>query len=323
MNNSRREFLKKSALAAGGAFMLASSPGLLSAGSSSKSAFDFKISLAEWSLNKQIFGGELDNLNFPVVAKEKYGISAVEYVNQFFADKAKDKQYLQELKFRADASGVESVLIMVDNEGLVAVQDDAERTQAVENHYKWIDAAAYLGCHAIRINLFGSEKAENNVEGWISAGTDGLSRLAEYGAEREISVVVENHGGLSSHAGHLTEVMRQVDSEYAGTLPDFGNFCIRRENNERWGDSCAEQYDTYKGVKELMPFAKGVSAKTYAFDEDGNESSLDYKRLLTIVKESGWSGGYIGVEYEGDSLSAENGIIATRRLLERLREELG
>lgn len=319
MNNSRRDFLKKSVLATGGLILAVSSPSTIMG---RNRAFDFKISLAEWSLNKQIFGGEMSNLDFPVVSKEKFGINAVEYVNQFFADKAKDTEYLKELKKRADDHGVRNVLIMVDNEGMVAAPDDAERNTAVENHYKWIEAAKFLGCHAIRINLFGSQGTEDDVEAWTSAAVAGLGALAEYGAQHEISVIVENHGGLSSHAGHLANVMKQVDSKWAGTLPDFGNFCITHEEDARWGETCVDQYDVYKGIKELMPYAKGVSAKSFAFDEDGNESTLDYMRLFKIVKESGFNGGYVGVEYEGSSLPAEEGILATKKLLEKVRAKL-
>ena len=296
MNNSRRDFLKKTALTAGGMFFASANPSLLF-GSDMK--FDFKISLAEWSLNRQIFGGEMTNLEFPEVARTRFGIDAVEYVNQFFADKAKDMDYLKELNMRAEDQGVRNVLIMVDNEGFVAAADDKERNKAVDNHKKWVDAAKFLGCHAIRINLFGSTETEGDVEAWKSAGVDGLGKLAEYGSQQEISVIVENHGGLSSHAGHLSDVLKQIDSKWAGALPDFGNFCISHGDNARWGDTCTEKYDTYKGVKELMPFAHGVSAKTYAFDESGNESTLDYMRLMKIVKESGFNGGYVGVEYEG------------------------
>ena len=286
-----------------------------------KNKFDFEISLAQWSLNREIFGGEISNLEFPEVAKNKFGIEAVEYVNQFFADKAEDRKYLNHLKQRADDHGVRNVLIMVDNEGFVAATNDKERTEAVENHFKWIDAASFLGCHAIRINLFGSQNVEEDVTAWKNAASDGLGKLAEYGGKNEVSVIVENHGGLSSHAGHLADVMKQVDSKWAGTLPDFGNFCISHENNARWGETCVEEYDPYKGTRELMPYAKGVSAKTYAFDEEGNETSLDYLRLMKIVKESGFNGGYVGIEFEG-STDAEEGIMATKKLLERIRTEL-
>lgn len=301
--------------------MAASSPGIFTA-CTSKQSFDFKISLAEWSLNEQIFGGEISNLDFPIVAKEEYGINAVEYVNQFFSDKAKDTEYLKELKMRTDDNDVRNVLIMIDHEGFVAAEEEEERISAVENHYKWIEAANFLGCHAIRINLFGSEEPEEDVEAWTSAAVDGLGRLAEFGSQHEISVIVENHGGQSSHGARLANVMKQIDSKWAGTLPDFGNFCIRRENDERWGEVCAEQYDVYQGVEELMPYAKGVSAKSYDFDEDGNETTLDYMRLFQIIKDSGFSGGYVGIEYEGNSLSAEEGIKATKNLLEKVRAEL-
>ncbi len=321
MNNSRRDFLKTSALATGGFFMAASSPALINE-YISKGSFGFKISLAEWSLNKEIFSGKISNLDFPAVAKERFGINAVEYVNQFFPDKANDLKYLKELKKRADDLDVRNVLIMVDNEGLAASDNDAERNRAVENHYKWIEAAKVLDCHAIRINLFGSHEREDDVKAWTSSAVDGLGKLAEYGAQHQVNVLVENHGGLSSNAGHLANVMKQVDNEWAGTLPDFGNFCISYQNGARWGEECVEKYDIYKGVKELMPYAKGVSAKSYAFDENGNETTLDYRRLIKIVKGSGFNGGYVGIEYEGSSLPPDEGIIATKKLLEKIRAEL-
>lgn len=321
MSNARRDFLKRSALAAGGFLMTASSPALFNE-YVSRASFGFKISLAEWSLNKEIFSGEISNLDFPAVAKERYGIDAVEYVNQFFPDKSKDHRYLKELKKRAGDQGVRNVLIMIDNEGLVASDDEAERNAAVQNHYKWMEAAKLLGCHAVRVNLFGSQDREDDVKAWISSAVDGLGKLAEYGAQLEINVLVENHGGLSSHAGHLAKVIKQVDSNWCGTLPDFGNFCISYQNNARWGESCEEKYDVYKGTEELMPFAKGVSAKTFAFDEKGNETTLDYKRLMKIVKASGFNGGYVGIEYEGNSMAADQGIMATKKLLEKIRAEL-
>ena len=112
----------------------------------------FKISLAEWSLHKTIFGKKLDNLDFAKTAKEEFGIDAVEYVNQFFKDKAKDEAYLTDLKKRAADHGVKSLLIMIDGEGALGDKDEAKRTKAVENHYKWVEAAKFLGCHSIRVN---------------------------------------------------------------------------------------------------------------------------------------------------------------------------
>lgn len=258
----------------------------------------FKISLAEWSLHRTIFGGEMTNLDFPKVAREKYGIDAVEYVNQFWKDKAKDAKYLAELKQICKDQGVKSVLIMCDGEGATGDPDAAKRTQAVENHYKWVDAAKYLGCHSIRVNA----QSRGSREEQAKLCADGLARLGEYGAKVGIGVIVENHGGISSHGDWLAGVMRQINMPNVGTLPDFGNFY---------------EYDRYQGVQDLMPFAKGVSAKSNDFGPDGNELNMDYYRLLDIVKQAGYRG-RIGIEYEGSRLSEHHGILKTKSILEEV-----
>lgn len=273
----------------------------------------FKISLAEWSLHRALQAKQLDNLDFPAKAKNDFGISAVEYVNQFFKDKAKDTTYLTELKKRCDDNGVTSVLIMCDNEGFMADLDSKKRQQAVENHYQWVDAANFLGCHSIRVNCFG----EGTREEVAKAGMDGLHRLSEYAQTAGINVIVENHGGMSSDGQWLSGVITAVGMSNCGTLPDFGNFCVRRENGDMWESKCMEYYDRYKGVSELIPFAKGVSAKTYDFDEQGNCVETDYSKMLPIVKQAGYTG-YIGIEYEGEKLSEEDGIRATKKLLEKV-----
>ena len=262
----------------------------------------FDISLAEWSLHRALFGGKLDNLDFPETAAKKFGIYAVEYVNQFFKDKAKDKKYLADLNQRAKDNGVKNVLIMIDGEGPLGSTDEKERTQTVENHYKWVEAAKFLGCHSIRVNAAG----DGTPEEVKAAAIDGLRRLSEFAESHGIGVIVENHGGISSHGDWLSSVLRGVGMSNCGSLPDFGNFY---------------EYDRYQGVADLMPLAKGVSAKTYEFDEQGNEAKIDYRRMLQIVKDSGYTG-YIDVEYEGDQLSEEAGIIATKKLLERVGAEL-
>lgn len=315
MDISRRKFLKNASTYSGGLVMGSS---LLGSTLMNSSIFDFKISLAEWCLNREIFSGEIDHLDFPVIAKNDFGIEGVEYVNQFFPDKAKDTTYLAELKKRADDHGVTSVLIMIDNEGHVSASDDEARTKAIENHYKWVEAAKYLGCHSIRINLHGAPDADD----WMQASVDGLGRLSEFGAEHEISIIVENHGSHSSHGSRLAEVLKQVNSEWAGTLPDFGNFCYTRENGELWGSPCIAQYDTYQGTKDLMPYAKGVSAKTFDFKENGDEATLDYMRLFKIIKESGFNNGWVGIEYEGEHTPPAEGITLTKKLLEKVRAEL-
>jgi len=313
MKQTRKKFLKTS---------LCVASGLVLAGGASKSLFsmnrslDFQISLAQYSLHRALFGGELDNLDFPAKAVNDFGIHAVEYVNQFFPDKAEDMDYLSELKQRTDDLGVRNVLIMIDREGELSSPDKNVRLEAVKNHYKWVDAAKYLGCHSIRVNLFGADDEDD----WISASIDGLGRLSEYGKKNEIAILVENHGGYSSNAGLLAQVMDQVHNEWVGTLPDFGNFCIRRQDGETWGTPCVEEYDTYKGVEEMMPYAKGVSAKTYAFDENGKEATLDFTRIFNIIEDSGFSG-FVGIEYEGDSLPEDEGIKATHQLLKRIQKD--
>jgi sugar phosphate isomerase/epimerase len=268
----------------------------------------FKISLAQWSLHKTLFAKKLDNLDFAKAAKEQFGIEAIEYVNQFFKDKAKDEKYLAELKKRGDDLGVKSLLIMCDGEGALGDADEAKRTKAVENHYKWVEAAKFLGCHSIRVNAQSGGTYEEQIE----RAADGLRRLTEFGEKHGINVIVENHGGNSSNGAWLAAVMKKVDHKMCGTLPDFGNFNI----------GGGKQYDRYQGVDELMPFAKAVSAKSHDFDEQGNETKTDYKKMLEIVVKKHNYHGYCGIEYEGSKLSEEDGIKATKKLLERVRDEL-
>jgi sugar phosphate isomerase/epimerase len=277
----------------------------------------FEISLAQWSLHKAFFDKKLDNLDFPLVAKRDYGINVVEYVNQFFKDKANDKQYLAELLKRCKDNGVKNHLIMCDGEGSLGAPDDKERLKAVENHYKWVDAAKYLGCATIRVNAFGEGKREDVQK----AAIDGLGRLCEYGAKVGINVIVENHGGITSDAGWLASVMKGVGKRNVGTLPDFGNFCIRRDGKNMYDGNCVEEYDRYKGVQELMPYAKGVSAKTFDFDAQGNCIETDYYKMLKIIKDAGFKG-YMGIEYEGNTTSPEEGIKKTKALLEKVGASL-
>lgn len=267
----------------------------------------FKISLAEWSLHKSIFGKQIDHLDFARVAKEEFGIDGVEYVNQFFFEKGQDQQYLGEMKQRAADAGVKSLLIMVDREGALGDANEDKRLQAVDNHKKWVEAAAFLGCHSVRVNAASSGTYEEQVR----RAADGLYRLTEFAEQHNLNVIVENHGGLSSHGAWLAEVMRLVDHPHCGTLPDFGNFRIAGEN---W-------YDRYQGVEELMPFAKAVSAKSYNFDEQGNDTRTDFHRMMQIVVDAGYFG-YVGIEYEGGEVDEFTGIRLTKKLLEKVRDEL-
>ncbi|MCX2680480.1 sugar phosphate isomerase/epimerase [Galbibacter sp. EGI 63066] len=273
----------------------------------------FKLSLAQWSLHRALKSGAMDNLDFAAKAKN-LGCEGLEYVNQFFADKAEDKAYLDQMNDRASSEGMENVLIMIDGEGQLADPDTKKRIQAIENHYKWVEAAKYLGCHAIRVNLAGGEEMEEASK----AGADSLSKLSEFASQHDINILVENHGGFSSNGAWLGGVMKEVGLDNCGTLPDFGNFCIEHGPDY----SCLKEYDRYKGVKEMLPYAKAVSAKSHDFDAEGNETHTDYLKMMKMVKDSGYTG-FVGIEYEGNEASEEKGIELTRDLLIKVGKELG
>ena len=313
---SRREFLARSA-ALGGA---AVAPTLLAGAAETKEP-PFKISLAQWSHNKAFFGRpgveKKDPLKFAQIAFVDYRIEAVEYVNQFYKDKKNDDAYLKDLKKVADDEAVKSVLIMCDGEGALGDADAKKRQQAVENHYRWIEWAKFLGCHSIRVNA----QSSGTFDEQIDRAADGLRKLTEFGVKHAISVIVENHGGLSSNGEWLAKVTKKVDHKSCGTLPDFGNFVIRRPDPKKKDDR-GEEYDRYKGVDELMPFAKGVSAKSHEFDAKGNETKTDYRKMMDIVVKKHKFGGYVGIEYEGSKHSEADGIKLTKALLETVRAEL-
>ena len=300
----RRKFLATSAaaVAAGQALPALAAP----------AAPKYKLSLAQWSLHRALKSGKLDNLDYAATTKNEFGIEGVEYVNQFFKDKANDSAYLAEMNKRAADNGVTQLLIMVDGEGRLGDPKEDARRKAVENHYKWVEAAKTLGCHSIRVNAGSGGSYEEQVE----RAADGLRSLTEFGAKHDINVIVENHGGLSSNGEWLATVIKKVDHPRCGTLPDFGNFAIDRKKGE-W-------YDRYKGTKELLPFAKALSAKTHDFDDSKPmmtidsrwDKGTDYKKMLKIVIESGYEG-WIGIEYEGGKLDEYAGIKASKALIER------
>ncbi|WP_373650378.1 MULTISPECIES: sugar phosphate isomerase/epimerase family protein [unclassified Schlesneria] len=301
---SRRGFLSASAGLLATATASSMTRGLLAADGKAPL---YKISLAQWSLHRTFFDKKADPLDFAKISKTEFGIDGIEYVNQFFKDKATDTKYLGELKKRADDHGVTSVLIMCDGEGALGDPDEKRRLEAVDNHKKWVEAAKFLGCHSIRVN------AQSSGSYWeqMKLAADGLRRLSEFGATHQIGVIVENHGGLSSNGTWLSSTIHTVNNPNCGTLPDFGNFRVANNVN----------YDRYKGTEELMPFAKGVSAKSHEFDEAGNETKTDYRRMIPIVLSYGYRG-WIGIEYEGSKHSEVEGIKLTKKLLETVHNEI-
>lgn len=307
----RRGFFSRSAAVAAGAaaFGLARPAAAADERPAGSAKPPYKVSLAEWSLNRAIKAKELDNRDFPKAAKEWFGIDAVEWVSQLFPENGTDRGYLTELKGRCEDQGVRTLLIMIDRQGNLGDPDEAKRTEAIENHKPWVEAAKFLGGHSIRVNAASGGTFTEQIE----RAADGLRRLAEFADGFGIDVIVENHGGLSSNGAWLAAVMELAGHPRVGTLPDFGNFYIDRAKGV--------QYDKYKGVMQLMPYAKAVSAKSYDFDEQGRETTIDYRRMMGIV--TGWGyDGYVGIEYEGNRLSEKDGIAATKRLLERIRDEM-
>lgn len=309
---TRRSFVRRSLLAA--ALPLAG----CHLRAEETAATRIEISLAQWSLHRTIYSGRLDHLDFPAKTRNDFGISIVEYVNGFFGGRSMDFReagrnaaYLEELLKRSRDAGVVNHLIMVDDEGPLADTDEKARHRAVEDHKKWVEAARFLGCRTVRVNLHGHGSSEEKR----SASVDSLGRLGDFAQTMGINVVVENHGHESSNGAWLASVIKQVARPNVGTLPDFGNFCLTHP----WGnplEGCEELYDRYQGVAELLPFAKGVSAKSYDFDASGEQPLMDYKRLVDLVKASGFAG-YIGIEYEGPTQPEDEGIRQTRRLLEK------
>ena len=279
----------------------------------------FKLSLAQWSIHNKILKDGEDPYSFAKYASE-WGFDGLEYVSGLYYEELEKanfseeamKNFVEKSKAESDKYGLENLIIMVDHQGDLAATSEEERNAAVENHHKWVDAAAALGCHSIRVNLNGTMDKDE----WTDASIDGLTKLATYAKDKNINVIVENHGGPSSNASWLAHIFEKVNMPNCGALPDFGNFCVRREDGSLYNGECVEEYDKYQGVAELMPHAKAVSAKSYDFDAEGNETKIDYERILKVVKDAGYHG-YIGVEYEGTNLGEQEGILATKALLQK------
>jgi len=274
-----------------------------------------KISLAQWSLHRAIkINQTLSPFDFSLKAREM-GFNAVEYVSSLYWNVLKTKpikKVTNTLLNNSKDHGIKNLLIMVDGEGDLASNSKNKRQKSVDNHKKWIEMAYDLGCHSIRVNLNG-EKSKNK---WIEYSSESLTQLCLISRKDKINIIVENHGGLSSNASYLTNVMKNVNLDNCGTLPDFGNFCIEKIDPENYFSQCINEYDKYQGMTQLMPYAKAVSAKSYDFDSNGEESTIDFKRIIDITKEFNYDG-YYGVEFEGLNLGENDGVIKTKKLLEK------
>lgn len=341
MPTNRRQFLNQIGLATAG-LSLAPMDSLFASTSTAK--FTFEISLAEFSFASDLFSGKMTNMDFPAKAKKDFDISVLEYVSGFFDNKHTDMAYLKELKQQCDDLGMKNHLIMVDGEDITTL-DAAARMKAVENHYPWVDAAKFLGCSAIRVNLgdamamLSGKKEEGTPEQLAASAVDGYGKLLEYAGKSGINVIVENHFGVSTDPDWLVGIMKQLNFKNKGLLPDFGNFCAERSKPATqdlkgiMDTKCVKEHDKYDGVQKMMPYAKGVSAKTHRFDDKGYDLETDFMKMFKIIKASGWTGGYVGVEYEGGlmrdmggdmtKVSNDEGVRLTKTLLQKVLAELG
>lgn len=284
----------------------------------------FKISLAQWSFNRSIRSGKMNPFDFSEKA-HALGFEGIEFVNQLYfpyldtfpTRLAGIDEMMKETNIRSKAVGVQNLLMMVDREGDLCVADENSRIEALENHKMWIDAAHGLGCQTLRLNLFGSD----DTEVWKDSALKSLSALCDYAQPLGLNVVAENHGGLSSNAALLAETIKEVKRPNCGILPDFDNFCLAWDSGVTFEGNCTKRYDRYQGMKEMMPYAKSVGAKAFTFDENGNEPTIDFNKMFSIIKEAGFSG-WVGLEYEGEDLSEEEGILKTKALIEKTIKNL-
>ena len=329
MINSRRKFLKNT-FSVFSTTLLA--PNLF-AKKIDKSKMD--IGLQMYSFAPLIMQGKFDLLGFPDLVKNTYGINGAEYWSIPFMGRENDRDFLNDLKRRSDDNGVDNLIILVDDIDIKTMQSGPslassnknDRDTAIDYHKKWVDVAKNIGCHSIRINLRSEEENDQKI---LENSSESISKLIEFSKQDIISIVIENHGGITGDADWLVSLMKNVDSKHLGTLPDFGtyNFCIKRGNLnfQSLSENCEDQYDKYLGVKKLMPYAKGVSAKSHEFDKDGEELSTNYSRMIKIISESNYKG-YITIEYEGAMkgmfggegtyLSPHEGILATKKLINK------
>lgn len=343
MKTSRRKFLGQLGATTAGLGLSTLYPQSLFAAHMPNN-FTFDISLAEFSFASELYTGKMINMDFPARAKEVHDITVLEYVSGFFNGKHTDQDYMKELKQRCDDLGMTNHLIMVDDANIASINDE-ERNAAVESHHAWVEAAKYLDCSSIRVNL-GDPMAMLSGKGEVgspeeiaTAAVDGYGKLLDFAAKVNMNVIVENHFGNSTNADWLVGIMKQLNHENKGFLPDFGNFCAERtvaksmDFKDLISTKCIEEFDKYEGVTKMMPYTKGISAKTHVFDDDGYDLETDFIKMFNIIKDSGWSGGYVGIEYEGglmrdmggdqNFLSNDDGVRATKLLLEDVLERLG
>jgi L-ribulose-5-phosphate 3-epimerase len=233
------------------------------------------ISIAQWALVEEFQKGKLKTLDFPSVARKDFDINGIEFVNTLF--EVPTSGYLNRLKKNAADNGVTMVLIMVDGEGETCTPSREERKQTVINHRKWIDIAQYLGCHAIRTNCRGPAKAMPPKEESLKWSTETYQMMLEYAVPAKISVLIENHGGVSNDADWMAALMKEIDNPYFGSYPD-------------WRAPAAD-FDNYGFLLKMLPWAQGMSYRNQPTEEGT-------AKLIKLCRDSGYRGWY-GIENTG------------------------
>tara|TARA_R110002096_G_scaffold29509_5_gene88955 strand:- start:18445 stop:19350 length:906 start_codon:yes stop_codon:yes gene_type:complete len=289
---TRRDFLRATTAVAPA---LALNPSLFA--ENADSAGRFQLGIQEYTFNRWLSSGKLDHLDYPALAKEKLGITHIEYWNRPFNGKHTDTAYVGELAKRSTGEGMKNVLILVDAKNQLDSADAAQRTRAVDEHKGWVDCAAQLGCDAIRVNCRSGGTFEDNLDQMA----DGMGRLCDYAKPSGVKIVIEPHGGNSQNPDWLLAAMERLNHPNAGLLPDFNNF---------------GSFDRYEGVTKSLPHAVAVCAKAFGFGEDGNETKTDYFRMLKIVHDSDYSG-VITIEFEGHDLDPVEGTLKTKALIRK------
>jgi len=298
MQNNRRDFLKLAASLSAVAVIPASFT------SFAHKKHWFEISIAQWSFQRQFYSGEMKTVDFPKFAAEKLGIYGIDYLSDFMLDIYTKPEKLKQLKKRSDDLGVHNEMIMCHKEGRVGDMISANRAKVIDTHYRWIEAAHHLGCKSIRVNA----RSGGSRQQQLDLVTDSLTQLSKFAAPLGINIIVENLWGsdYSYKANFIADVMKNVNMNNCGTLPDLNNF---------------RYDDPYKSTAIIMPWAKAVSAKSMDFDPKGREKYIDYFRMMDIVHKSGFNG-YIGIEWEGCKKSPMEGVLLTKALLEKARNSV-
>lgn len=288
----------------------------------------FTIGLSQWAFHRAIFGdardhyrtfiknlhsdpdsvlaGEMDPRDIVWRARE-LDVGVVDLVNILWFGHGEDKPWLNDFKTRARDANVTFGVLMCDQLARSGAADAKERRQSVEDHTRWMETAAELGCPFLRINPYG----EGTYLEQCQRSAETLHALAERSADYGLEVIVENHGHPGSNGAWLAMLIEMANHSRVGTYTDLDNFFMGG-----WDLNPERRYDRHQGLLDLAPYTKAISAKTHDFDPDGEETTIDYHACLKILIDSGFSG-LVSAEFEGNRVDETEGSKLTVELLKR------